>query len=653
MSKQIQQRLFKLNDHVKSDADLSIPQSTIPFLENYKQSYESLSVVRRFIAHQRSVLCPPASYDPNTRASFAVVDASAHIGFAALVLAKRGEDFHRVIACEGDREAYQAMEHNVEANMMTHLITPKHISFFDYFQHQYGDAQSKYAIVYWDLSIPITMNRTNESQSSNSSHKQLSLKLTSERTDYAFSEPITLEGQTFSFLSAMLAFMLNHPNHSVPMFGLVVDDSLDPATSLYPLARAHCCETQIIREKHQRKIIVIAGTSRKRVDESQSIKQTINPYGANSTVLLASSRRQLEYLYQSRNSSNDSHLYQRLKQIMASQLWGKLAAQTALWDEFNRYMASNSGDKLDDEVVYDHLRNYFFTSLLHRPDCADLKAKKDKDRARAGCTCSAGSSGGEEDGRANSRVKEIVDIVSSHRWHPKSGLSMPVKEVIDVGCSEGSITAAVGSGLQLPPERIHGCDVRELTNTQAFTFTLITDTTLPYDSNSYQLVLALMALHHIPTVEASIAEIFRVLRPGGILLIREHDLNIPTLAPLIDVMHGLYARTWNDPPEQPEFCDDYYAHYRSRQDWSNMMKRVGFVESSASPGLRPQPWDRRVPYNRQGIIKNPFQFYYCVFEKPVDPAMIEKPVDSAVNSKKRARPDEDSSHEGHPFKRVA
>lgn len=47
------------------------------------------------------------------------------------------------------------------------------------------------------------------------------------------------------------------------------------------------------------------------------------------------------------------------------------------------------------------------------------------------------------------------------------------------------------------------------------------DGTLPLDTNSFDLVTAFGVLHHIPNVSAVLGELARVLRPGGLLAIRE------------------------------------------------------------------------------------------------------------------------------------
>jgi SAM-dependent methyltransferase len=70
------------------------------------------------------------------------------------------------------------------------------------------------------------------------------------------------------------------------------------------------------------------------------------------------------------------------------------------------------------------------------------------------------------------------------------------------------------------------------------------DSRLPYPDGHFCAVTALMVLHHVPDADASVREIVRVLRPGGMLVLREHDCASPTLAAVIDTLHGFYAAVW-------------------------------------------------------------------------------------------------------------
>ena len=170
-----------------------------------------------------------------------------------------------------------------------------------------------------------------------------------------------------------------------------------------------------------------------------------------------------------------------------------------------------------------------------------------------------------------------------------------------------------------------------------------------------------MSLHHIPGVEETLQEVRRVLAPGGLLVVREHDLSYAALAVLLDVMHGLYARVWSEPAEQPHFCADYYARYRGRGEWTRMMEEAGLRQCEGSDDRRAQPWDGGVKVRRDSregegeFIRNPFQFYYGLYTKPLDdPGTAPAPAQQqASGGQKRSREEADEQKDGEAIKRAA
>ncbi|KAF0973084.1 hypothetical protein FDP41_008588 [Naegleria fowleri] len=140
--------------------------------------------------------------------------------------------------------------------------------------------------------------------------------------------------------------------------------------------------------------------------------------------------------------------------------------------------------------------------------------------------------------RTSNRSNKIKELI------PKS---LKVRNMLDIGCSEGSITQAVGHELGLTKENIHG----------------LNNPIIYLSNNSFSLVTALMSFHHIKNVEETIKEVYRILEPGGALIIREHDCSPPETSLTLDIMHGLYSLVWSSPREMPNFCSEYFAEYRS------------------------------------------------------------------------------------------
>ena len=578
---------------------LSLPSTALSFLASYPLRYPILSLMRQWANLQRERFCPPSSYSTASRSSLTIVDCSPLVGGSALTFIRgtkeRPAAFTRVVCCQEDEEWEAAIEANAASYGAEGKVTVVRHHPFTYFQSRY-EAESKYACMYLDPAVP---------------SPSLRLQLTASNDDYHLSPPFTFDGhEPFTLLSQCLRHMLQHSKHAVPLLILPLPASFSTSL-LCSLARFHAEEINIAKADGIQFLILAlnpytataASSSSSTTAAASTVVVRPHPY-SDPSIPLSPSHRQLSYLFHS------SLLQQRLKQLLTTQLYRCPIAQGRLWACLEGAMRGAGGD-VDDEVVYTRLRHCYHNELLPTDECKDIRKRKEAAKC-AGC-------GGEaEDGRASSRVTELVDLIRQHSFPsplPRSPVSL-----LDVGCSEGSITGALAAALGVPAAAAHGCDVREVARSAAFTFSLITSTTLPYSSNSVRLVLALMSLHHIDTVTTSLAEIHRVLVPGGILLVREHDLSFPQLAPLLDVMHGLYTRVWSDPAEQPAFCDDYYAHYRPRATWGEMLQAAGLVRCKESPDGRRQMWDgpggeRRG--GRDGYVKNPFQYYYALYEKPV------------------------------------
>ncbi len=76
---------------------------------------------------------------------------------------------------------------------------------------------------------------------------------------------------------------------------------------------------------------------------------------------------------------------------------------------------------------------------------------------------------------------------------------------------------------------------------------------LPFRSGSFDLVTSLEALEFMPSIEAALREMVRVLRPGGTLLVTRRA--------------GWEART-------------FIGRYYSRQDFTVLLERLGLVETA-------------------------------------------------------------------------
>lgn len=99
----------------------------------------------------------------------------------------------------------------------------------------------------------------------------------------------------------------------------------------------------------------------------------------------------------------------------------------------------------------------------------------------------------------------------------------PVKRVLDVGCGTGILTRRIAS--QLPAAHVVGCDfsagmLRQASSRRhAAGWVRGNALQLPFADALFDAVVSTEAFHWFPDQAAALAEFYRVLRPGGRMLV--------------------------------------------------------------------------------------------------------------------------------------
>jgi hypothetical protein len=96
--------------------------------------------------------------------------------------------------------------------------------------------------------------------------------------------------------------------------------------------------------------------------------------------------------------------------------------------------------------------------------------------------------------------------------------------------------------------------------------------------NSLDLVNNFIGFHHCPAarLEGFVQSIRRVLRPGGRLLLRDHDVDRPTQWSMVALAHDVFNAglmiTWEETHKQVRL-------FRSMRDWTSYLTAAGFKRS--------------------------------------------------------------------------
>lgn len=185
-----------------------------------------------------------------------------------------------------------------------------------------------------------------------------------------------------------------------------------------------------------------------------------------------------------------------------------------------------------------------------------------------------------QEGRAAARITDVSSILRDLLTDKPA-----VENYLDIGCAEGGLTVAFGEALGLDASHIFGCDVVPVATNAQFEFAIAQAEELPYEDGQFQVISFIMSLHHIKDVPAALAEAQRVLAPGGLLIVREHDSRSKHFALFLDLVHYLYATVLGDEVELREGHEneDFEAHreclessYKSQAAWTKAIEGGGF-----------------------------------------------------------------------------
>ena len=167
----------------------------------------------------------------------------------------------------------------------------------------------------------------------------------------------------------------------------------------------------------------------------------------------------------------------------------------------------------------------------------------------------------------NNKIKSIQACINTQ---------VKVSCYLDIGCLDGTITESIGKYFKLNKLQTHGVDIKN-TNTSEITFSLYDGCTLPYSDNSFDLITCSMTLHKVTeeSLNTFIQEMYRVMKPGGVLILREHTIKNKDQCKLLDIMYDFSEYVWSDNPIEHSKTRTF--NYKSRNGWSDLITKNKFM----------------------------------------------------------------------------
>lgn len=194
--------------------------------------------------------------------------------------------------------------------------------------------------------------------------------------------------------------------------------------------------------------------------------------------------------------------------------------------------------------------------------------------------------------RVARRVKQFLNLLKEAcpNFQPKS--------MVDVGAGDGLITEGMGKGWQIDPQNIIGLDIfppdKPLNGMRHVTYDGVT---FPFETQKHDLATIISVLHHVSHYETMLKETFRILKPGGKLIIRDFNANTPELKRFNHIMDLFYYRVFADLPDVPN-----PGCFLPEQQWEALLTQIGFKKiQHAHP---------------ETLAVNPYNPFIGVYEKP-------------------------------------
>ncbi|MDE0210999.1 MAG: methyltransferase domain-containing protein [Boseongicola sp.] len=164
---------------------------------------------------------------------------------------------------------------------------------------------------------------------------------------------------------------------------------------------------------------------------------------------------------------------------------------------------------------------------------------------------------------------------------PKLGSGM---HLLDVGCGPGTIS--MGLADVVAPGKLTGVDIEEsqieIARSAASAgghknaeFQVADAVKLPFESNSFDVVHAHAATMHVPDASAAVAEMMRVLKPGGIISSRDIILSSCFSEP----EHGDFDNAWH---VFGKLLSANGGHPEMGKEIKGVLLATGFCDVSAS-----------------------------------------------------------------------
>ena len=177
-------------------------------------------------------------------------------------------------------------------------------------------------------------------------------------------------------------------------------------------------------------------------------------------------------------------------------------------------------------------------------------------------------------------IEYIVLGLNKINQERKLGMNLQKIKYIDIGCGSGNKTNKFAQELRLDYANVYGADIstwgpyNQKEYLHKFNFVQISNDKIDLDANSVDFVSCILMLHHVKNLESLLTDIKRILKPGGILLVIEHNNYDDNDNLILDILHMLYGYLYDK--NNRYLSEPDYALYYNSFVWNYVLNLNGF-----------------------------------------------------------------------------
>jgi ubiquinone/menaquinone biosynthesis C-methylase UbiE len=163
-----------------------------------------------------------------------------------------------------------------------------------------------------------------------------------------------------------------------------------------------------------------------------------------------------------------------------------------------------------------------------------------------------------------------------------------ITRIVDIGGGNGNVLQQITSILGFTEQKENFICVETKTDwietydytNKNISYLFWSNNSLQIEDNSVDYILCMVSLHHMTdeTIEITLKEINRILKPGGMLLVKEHDANenskkfIELEHYLYHIMDSAYQYKIIDPVS---YLENSIDNFKSIQEWRRLIETFG------------------------------------------------------------------------------